>query len=560
MSEQRASLISLQKRMLDADMPRRLIAIAGAAVAGLLYFSPALMALYFFSYLLTDLILMGMMIRLVARPDSALRLAAVLVAAFASMSVYVVPSILLWPLPGSVPKIGAMIHLFGGMLSIMLVRAAFMPLTIANSLPVAVAVAIIGWIEVAQTSLPERAFLIFAVFVLGVYFVITLIEAQRINHELARARDAALARVETQRRFLATMSHELRTPLNGILGMAQSMIAQGAEDGAETIRESARDMAAMVDDLLDNAAIEAGALRINRKPVDLASIVARIKDRWDEPFAAKGLQFTLTLAADLPKTVMLDQLRFLQCLSNLLANALRLTREGGVELTLRRHPNGIEAVTTDTGPGLPIGAETRLFQPFETLHPTGQQAGSSNGLGLSITRGLARAMGGDLLFERPLMGGSRFRLTIAAEETSALPAADQPTEMRADLLGKRILLVDDIATNRLVLRLLLSGADAVPIEASSGEQALSILADQSNPAPDAALLDIRMPGLSGFDTLAGMRAMGARFPIVAVSADAAPEEREEALAHGFDGYLTKPVEDAQLRSLLAQVLARAGHL
>lgn len=541
-------------------MPRRLFAIASSALAGLLYFSPGQMAAYFGGYLATDIFLMRMMTRLIAKPNSWVRLLAVMVAAFGTMSVFLIPSVFMWPQPGSVPKIGAMIHLFGGMLSIMLVRAVFMPLTIANSLPIPIAVVLIGWTEFAQSSHPERIFLTFAVLVLGVYFSITLIEAQRVNDELARARDAALARVETQRRFLATMSHELRTPLNGILGLAQSMAQAGTESAAETIRESARDMAAMVDDLLDNAAIEAGALRINRKPVDLAPMFARIKDRWDRPFADKGLRFTLTTSKDLPKIAMIDQLRFLQCLSNLLANALRLTAVGGVDLVLMRHANGLEAVVTDTGPGLPAGAETRLFQPFEILNLTGQETGRSNGLGLSITRGLAQAMGGDLTFERPLQGGSRFRLTVAAEETSVRPAVDPPGEVRVDLLGKRILLVDDIATNRLVLRLLLTGAGAVPMEASSGEQALAFLADPSNPPPDAALIDIRMPGLSGFETLARMRAMGAAFPVVAVSADAAPEEREEAMAHGFDGYLTKPVEDAQLRSLLAQVLARAGHL
>lgn len=551
--------------MLDADLPRRAAAISASGVAGLLFLSPLQVCLYLVCYFLADIALGVAMTRLVQKPHSLLHVRMVQFAGFAAMSAFLIPVAMLWHLPGSTPKIGALIHVFGGMLSIMLVRTAYMPLTIANSLPLAGIAIVIGVIEYDQISLREGAFLGFAVVVIALYFAVTVASAQRINRELAQARDTALARAETQRRFLATMSHELRTPLNGILGIAQSMVASHPGMGAQTIHDSARDMAAMVDDLLDSAAIEAGALRINRKPAELAAIMDRVKDRWQAPFAAKGLTLDLSLADDLPKAAMIDPLRLLQCLSNLLANALRLTHSGGASLALIHHPLGLEAVITDTGPGLPLGADTRLFRPFEVMQSTRDDAGPSTGLGLSITCGLARAMGGDLVVERPLAGGSRFRLTLTAphavpNSASEVPIVKGPVCHPAVLQGKRLLLVDDIATNRLILRLLLSGLGIKTVEASSGAEALAMLADPELPPPDAVLMDIRMPGLSGFDALARMREMGWSLPAIAVSADAAADERADALAHGFDGYLTKPVIEADLRCLLQEVLSRPRDL
>lgn len=394
MPDQRLAQIVLQKRMLDADQTRRRVAVAASGVAALLFLSPLQVALYIGSHFLADVALLLALTRLISRPDSVFWLRAMQLAAFAAMSSFLGPAVLLWLEPGITPKIGAIIHIFGGMLSIMLVRTAFLPLTIANSLPLIGVVIVLAALERGTIPWQEEVFLGFAVAVLAGYFILTLITAQRINKKLAGARDEALARVETQKRFLATMSHELRTPLNGILGAAQSIAASHPGIGAETIRDSARDMAAMVDDLLDNAAIAAGALRINRQPVRLSDVMDRLKDRWQAAFAAKGLTLDVRLSSDLPEAALIDPLRLSQGLSNLLANALRLTGKGGVVLALSRHPAGLEAIVTDTGPGLPEGAESRLFQPFETFGPPSDDTGSSTGLGLSITQGLARAMGG----------------------------------------------------------------------------------------------------------------------------------------------------------------------
>lgn len=555
MPHQALALIVLQKRMLDDDLWRRTIAIAATGIAALYFLTPLQVAAFLASTYAADLLLTALLTRLVAQPHSVMRLRLVQGAAFLAMSTYLSPALMLWQLPGSTPKVAAMMLIFGGMLSVMLVRTAFRPMTIANSLPLAGVVMVLAAKEGQDLPTSELTILGFGVAVLTVYFVTTLIMALRNNRNLALARDEALARVETQKRFLATMSHELRTPLNGILGMAQVLASRHPGEGAEIIRDSARDMAAMVDDLLDNAAIEAGSLRINRKATQLSHVLDRITERWQPAFADKGLALHVVPSSDLPQAAMIDVLRLSQCLSNLLANALRLTDQGGVTLELKPHQIGLEAVVTDTGPGMPEGVEARLFRPFEPIELPGPAFGPSTGLGLSITRGLAIAMGGDLQFARPAQGGSCFRLTLAAPEVQISPPQTQTAvQMSVALPIRRVLVVDDIATNRLVLRLLLAAEGMDVVEALSGEHALGVLSDPAAVPPDVVLMDIRMPGMSGFEVLAHMRAAGLKMPVVAVSADAAPAERDEAMAQGFDGYLTKPVEEAGLRRVLAQAM------
>lgn len=558
MPEQRLALLRLQKRLLDADLLRRNGAIVVGLISASLFLTPWQIALSLAAYVPGDVLLTQSLRRLIANPQSRLWVALVLLGAFWSMTAYLLPAAILWLVPGVTPKVAAVIYTFGGMLSIMLVRTVYLPMTVANSLPL---VGMAGFVAVQEfDSLPpkELAFLAFAVSVLAGYFILTLANYLRIHRELALARDGALARLETQRRFLATMSHELRTPLNGILGVSQALSQSHPGIGAEVIRDSARAMTTMVGDLLDHAAIDAGALRISPKPCDPADEISRLMALWHSRFAEQGLELTLILAPNLPARILTDPVRLAQCVSNLLANALHHTPSGQVLVELKPHPIGLQIIVTDSGSGLPIGAEQRLFRPYEQLAPTTERKGT--GLGLSITRGLARAMGGDLVFERPIEGGARFRLTFRAEvPPPARPEPPQttPSARPGTLAKRRMLVVDDIATNRLVLRLLLTTHQADVTEAASGQAALSSL---DHGIPDAILLDLRMPGLSGQETLTRLRDRGFTGPVIAVSADAAPEEQRGAIDFGFDGYLTKPVEEDALVTTLTTALARRAHL
>lgn len=551
--EQRLALLKLQKRLLDADLVRRHVAVLTGLAAVSLYLPWPQVVLSLLIYLPGDMLLTHALRRLVAQPRSQLWLGLMLGGAFTTMSGYLLAGAFFWQVPGELSKIVTLIYVFGGMLSVMLVRTVYMPLTVVNSLPLAFFAVYIGVVESQRLALRDMAFLSFAVLVLAGYFTLTLVTYLRIHRELAMARDAALARVETQRRFLATMSHELRTPLNGILGMSQALIRSHPGIGAEVIHDSARAMTNMVGDLLDNAAIDAGALRIELRPCALAEELQRVIAQWQGRFADRGLSLTLELHPGLPARLIADPLRLSQCLSNLLSNALRHTTKGGVAVAAQPHPTGLEITVTDSGEGLPPGAELRLFRPYEQIGTRQNSTQSGSGLGLSITRGLARAMGGNVTYERRETGGSRFHLTIAAPLPPTLsPVKGNAPDPDTALRSASVLVVDDIATNRLVLRLMLSSRGVTVAEAASGQAALAHL---QTARPDAVLMDLRMPDLSGSDTLALMRSAGFDGPVIAVSADAAPEEQRGALASGFDGYLTKPVEDGALTAVLAAVLA-----
>ena len=552
-------------------MPLRLTAIAAAGILALLYLSPLQVVAFLCLYLPCDLFLVFALRRLSQQPQSVLRLCLVQIGAFLNMSTYLVLALMLWQEPGLTPKLGVSLFVFGGMLSIMLVRTAFLPMTVANSLPLAGLVVVIAIIEHEMTEWHEQVFLLVSVLLLAGYFTLTLRSALQINRALGEAHDAALARVATQRRFLATMSHELRTPLNGILGMAQQLVSSHPGIGGEVIRDSARDMAQMVGDLLDNAAIEAGALRISKVPVNIYDMLRRINDRWQPAFEAKGLTLSVSVDKGVPAGLVLDPLRVMQCLSNLLANALRHTREGGARLEIKMHGPMLVVVVTDSGPGLPADSESQLFQPFVALASDLLDSGPSTGLGLYICHGIARAMGGDLRFERPTEGGSQFYLSLPTTVSAAAGqfmdvSGNQPVEqahgpvpaLSAVLKGKRALTVDDIATNRLVMKLALKRLGIVAEDAASGHQALQMLASATDQPFDLILMDIRMPGLSGFETLGLIRHRGFTGAVIAVSADAAPAEQAEALACGFDGYLTKPVELERLTAILSEVMAQVG--
>ena len=554
MPEQRLSQLQLQHRLLDADLPLRAGAMLAAYAASMIYLTPLQALICVALYIPGDALLMIALPWLIAKPQARGRLMLVLLGGFWSMAGYLVPAIILWQLDSLIARTGALIYVFGGMLSVMLVRSVYLPLTIANSAPLFLGMVALVYTEMTNTSPREALFLGFGLLVISGYFILTLGTYHRVQRENLRGHDAALARAETQKRFLATMSHELRTPLNGILGMAQAMNANGRHEEAAVIARSARAMAAMVGDLLDDAAIEAGALRIDARPCDLAQEMAALRGQWAGRFAERGLSLDIILSPALPPRIETDPLRLAQCLSNLLANALRFTTSGGVTIEIRPHPCGAEAVVTDTGIGLPLGAEKRLFRPYELIGPEHETAKGGTGLGLSISRGIARALGGDLVFERPAQGGARFRLTFPAPASATAPALCETVAVA--MQGRRVLVVDDIATNRMVLRLLLTQMGAEVAEAVSGEEAIALLT-AFRVLPEVVLMDRRMPGLSGASTLAALRARGHQMPVIAISADAAQADRLDALDQGFDGYLTKPVELDALRASLARVLSRA---
>lgn len=392
------------------------------------------------------------------------------------------------------------------------------------------------------------------------WFVLTTMRSNHGMHDaMTRDRQAAQAADRAKSRFLAQISHELRTPLNAILGLGHAELAASItperRERLELIVASARSLGVMLDDILDLSAIEEGRTPIRPAPADPAAEIRSVAALYRPFFEGAGLTLTLNLAADLPPRAGFDAQRLRQCLTNLLSNALKHTRSGGVSVSAQRDLAGLLSIeVADSGPGVALDEAEAIFEPFLQ----GKTAVAGTGLGLSISRALARAMGGDLrLIQRPR--GACFRLTLRLDPLPrALAAPDTPPRAeRLNFGGARALIVDDIATNRLVARahLVLYGLRCE--EAADGETALARIA--ADP-PDLVLLDMAMPGMDGAETLRRIRALpppANRIRVVAMTADATLATRSQhGLAQGgLDGCLTKPLLPEAVGRLLAEQLS-----
>lgn len=388
----------------------------------------------------------------------------------------------------------------------------------------------------------------------GSFFILSSMRSNHVLHVgLVRERMAAQAADQAKGRFLAQMSHELRPPLNAIMGMgeAEQALSGDGQTGARmaVLVEATRGLAVILDDILDLSAIGQGQVTIRAAPACPGAEVEATVALFRQSYAKAGLTLELRIAAGLPVLALFDAQRLRQCLTNLLSNALKFTASGGAIVCVDPAPQGrVQITVTDTGPGLPPNSMAHVFEPF--FRGTTLQGGS--GLGLPISRALARAMGGDLVV-CPVERGACFCLTIALPPAPPAPAAPQRA-IAADLGARRVMVVDDIATNRLVAATYLRILGAQVTEADSGSAALQAI---SADCPDLVLLDMNMPGLSGAQTMACIRSLpgaAATVPVLAMTADATAAHRAQYMAAGLDGYLSKPLTLEALRAALSDHL------
>lgn len=374
---------------------------------------------------------------------------------------------------------------------------------------------------------------------------------QRSNASLAAARDASERANEEKSRFLARMSHELRTLLNSVLGMAQSLVndpelAPPQRDRAATLERAGRHLMAIVNDSLDLGRIEAGRLDMAPRAVDLRTQLREAVELIRPTSAEKGITLTLQLVAPLPAAVLVDPVRLRQILLNLLGNAVKFTPEGGrISLAALSGQAGLTFAVTDNGHGVAEENRASLFQEYERV---GADAAGTEGtgLGLAITAALAEAMGGRAWYAPGPGGiGSCFSVTLPLlavtlpEEPAEPPAPEQSARREA----LRILVVDDIAANRLVAEALLGQLGHRVESVGDGPAAIALL--ERGPLPDVVLMDVFMPGMDGYETARRIRALpdpAGRVPILALTAEAGPEEVRACLASGMDGHIAKPID------------------
>ncbi len=378
---------------------------------------------------------------------------------------------------------------------------------------------------------------------------------------LQGARAAAEAANLAKSRYLVGVSHEIRSPLNAIYGYAQ-LLERGAgiapEEAGGVIRRSSEHLTNIVDGLLDISRIESGVLKLNRDIVPLPAFLESLVEMFRVQAENKGLQFHYHPAANLPAFVRTDEKRLRQILINLLSNAIKYTPTGEASLTVRYRGLIAEFDVADTGIGIPATEIERIFEPFERGSADIARAQPGTGLGLAITRVLAQVMGGDVAVVSTPGVGSVFKLRLMLAEPGDAVAATARQRVISGYGGRRrtILLIDDDPAQLAVLQGLLRPLGFSVYAASNGPEGIDLALRCT---PDLVLLDIQMPGLSGWDVAMRLRAVaadgdGAPVKILLVSANAHEFAAGGDGGAAHDGFVTKPVElEALLDAIAGQL-------
>ncbi len=393
-------------------------------------------------------------------------------------------------------------------------------------------------------------------------------ELRRSNEELTHAIKQAEAANRAKSTFLANMSHELRTPLNAILGFS-SMLGNDAaatpsqKEKLAIINRSGDHLLSMINDILDLSKIEAGRIELLEDNFDLMALLQEIGAMIQSRAGEKGLSFVLESEAVVFPYVSADTGKFRQILINLLGNAVKLTREGGLTLRAATEPLTetpeqcwIVVEVEDTGPGVDPDRQEDIFEPFSQEEGVSAQAGT--GLGLSICKTFTEIMDGSIEVESELGRGALFRVRIPA---GIFEAADvKAPEIKPSVIGlapgqktRRILIADDHPENRLLLKDLLEKAGFSILEAQNGKEALKAFEKE---IPDFIWMDMRMPVMDGYEAVRQIRQRpgGDQLPIVAITASAFRSQRPKILAAGCDDMVFKPFREHEIFETMARFL------